>query len=364
MATVPSAARIEPRYEAGGLRAFAASLLAKSGLPADRAATVAEVLVEADLMGHTTHGLQLLAPYLQDIANGKMTKAGEPDVVADHGAAVTWDGRFLPGPWLVVRAIDLACARAAEHKVATVVIRRAHHIACLAAYLRRATDRGLMIMLTCSDPSVGTVAPHGAIEGRYTPNPLAAGWPTDGEPVLLDISASTTTNGLTGRMHREGKGARLGGEWLVDNKGNASDDPAVLFADPPGAILPLGGMELGHKGFALGLLVETLTGALGGYGRSGAEKRWTGATFVQVIDPTGFGGRDAFIRETSWMAQACRTTLVKPGNPPVRMPGERGLALRARQLDEGVVLHPGIMDALATWAGKLGVAAPAAQPPR
>lgn len=364
MATVQAEMKIEARHDADALRAFAAALLAKSGLPADRAATVAEILLEADLMGHTTHGLQLLAPYLQDIANGKMTRDGEPDVVADHGAAVTWDGKFLPGPWLVVRAIDLACARATEHKVATVVIRRAHHIACLAAYLKRATDRGLMIMIMCSDPSVGSVAPHGGIAGRYTPNPLAAGWPTDGDPVLLDISASTTTNGLTGRMHREGKGARLGGKWLVDNKGNASDDPAVLFAEPAGAILPLGGMELGHKGFALGLLVETLTGALGGYGRSGAEKRWTGATFVQVIDPDGFGGRDAFIRETSWMAQACRTTPVRTGNPPVRMPGERGLALRARQLEQGVVLYPGIMDALAPWAGKLGVALPGAQPAR
>lgn len=351
-------AMTDQRYEAEALRTFASSLLAKGGVPPDRAATVAEILLEADLMGHTTHGLQLLAPYLQDLAAGKMTSTGEPTVVADHGGAVTWDGNFLPGPWLVVRAIDLACERVATHKVATVLIRRSHHIACLAAYLKRVTDRGLMILLTCSDPTVATVAPHGALAGRYTPNPLAAGWPTDGEPVLIDISASTTTNGLTGRMHREGKGARLGGDWLVDNQGNASDDPAVLFAQPPGAILPLGGMDLGHKGFALGLLVEALTGALGGYARPDAEKRWTGCVFLQVIDPAGFAGRDAFIRATSAMAEACRTAPVKSGSPPVRMPGERGLALRKRQLADGVTLHPGIMDSLLPWADKLGVQRP------
>lgn len=356
MNTLAPEAAVQPRYRADGLRQFAAALLTRVGLPEDRATTVADILVEADLMGHTTHGLQLLAPYLQDLAAGKMTRGGEPEVISDHGGAITWDGRFLPGPWLVARAIDLACARVATHKVATVVIRRAHHIACLAAYLKRATDRGFMILLTCSDPTVATVAPYGALAGRYTPNPLAAGWPTDGDPVLLDISASTTTNGLTGRMHREGKGERLDGKWLVDNRGEASDDPAVLFAEPPGAILPLGSMELGHKGFALGLLVEALTGALGGYGRSAPEKRWTGCVFLQVIDPDGFGGRDAFIRETGWMAQACRTAPVKPGNPPVRMPGERGLALRARQLAEGVTLHPGIMESLLPWAEKLGVA--------
>lgn len=352
----------QPRFAAAALCDFAAALLTRCGLPVDRAAVVAEILVEADLMGHTTHGLQLLAPYLQDIENGKMAKAGEPDVIADHGGAVTWDGRFLPGPWLVVRAIDLAIERVARHKVVTVVIRRAHHIACLAAYLRRATDRGFMILLSCSDPgSGGSVAPHGAIAGRYTPNPIAAGWPTRGDPVLLDISASTTTNGLTGRMHREGKSERLGGPWLIDGKGDVSDDPAVLFADPPGSILPLGGMDLGHKGFALGLLVEALTGALGGYGRSNAEQRWTGAVFLQVIDPVAFGGRDAFLRETSHMAEICRTAPVKPGNPPVRLPGERGLALRARQLETGVALYPGITDSLTPWAKRLGIAMPDAR---
>jgi L-lactate dehydrogenase len=353
-----ASARAATRYPADALRGCAAAMLAAAGLPQERAAVVAEILLEADLMGHTTHGLQLLPAYLQELANGTMTATGEPAVVADHGAAVTWDGDFLPGPWLVVRALELAFARVARHRVVTVAIRRSHHIGCLAAYLTRATDRGLVIVLMGSDPSGGSVAPHGSIARRYTPNPIAAGWPTGGDPVLLDISASTTTNGMTERMYREGKGERLGGKWLIDGRGEASDDPAVLFADPPGAILPLGGLELGHKGFALGLLVETLSAALGGHSRGEAEKRWTGDVFLQVIDPDGFAGRDAFLRATSWLAESCRTAPVKPGNPPVRLPGARGLALRAQQLRDGVALYPTIMPALAPWAERLGVAPP------
>jgi LDH2 family malate/lactate/ureidoglycolate dehydrogenase len=80
--------------------------------------------------------------------------------------------------------------------------------------------------------------------------------------------------------------------------------------------------------------------------------------FVQLIDPGAFGGRDAFARETGWLAAACRAAPVKPGNPPVRLPGERGLALRERQLAEGVALHPETMPALAPWAEKLAVAVP------
>ena len=96
------------RYNADDLRAFAKSLLEKSDLPSDRAAVVADILVEGDLMGHTTHGLQLLASYLKELAEGGMPATGEPNVLQDRGAAVTWDGNYLPGPWLVTSAMELA----------------------------------------------------------------------------------------------------------------------------------------------------------------------------------------------------------------------------------------------------------------
>ena len=105
-------------------------------------------------------------------------------------------------------------------------------------------------------------------------------------------------------------------------------------------------------------LVEALTSALAGYGRADGERRWGASIFVQLIDPAAFGGREAFVRETGWLADACRTAPVKPGAPPVRMPGERALKLREQRLAEGVALHAEIMPALAPWAKKLGVAMP------
>src|SRR5688572_20796886 len=131
------------RYPAAVLIDFAHALLQRAGLDADKARAVAEILVEGDLLGHTTHGLALLAPYLADLEQGRMTREGEPRVVADFPAAVTWDGRRLPGPWLVRRGIDLAAARAVPNGACTVAIRRSHHIGCLAAYLRPVTERGL-----------------------------------------------------------------------------------------------------------------------------------------------------------------------------------------------------------------------------
>jgi L-lactate dehydrogenase len=96
---------VAARYHATELLTFAAALLERAGLPGDRARVVAEVLVEGDLLGHTTHGLVLLPPYLTHLQDGGMARTGEPAVLADLGAAVTWDGKRLPGPWLVKRAI-------------------------------------------------------------------------------------------------------------------------------------------------------------------------------------------------------------------------------------------------------------------
>jgi L-lactate dehydrogenase len=277
--------------------------------------------------------------------------------VSDAGAAVVWDGRYLPGPWLMRRAIAFARARLTDHPQVTVAIRRSHHIGCLQAYLKPLTDDGLVILLTCSDPAGAGVAAHGGVQSVVTPNPFAAGLPTEGEPILFDISMSTTTNAMTKRVADEG--GRLPGPWLVDASGKATDDPSVLFGSGPrGAILPLGGLELGHKGFALALLVEALTSGLAGHGRAEKPDEWGASVYLQILDPDRFAGRAAFRRQMSAMADACRASATAPGAPPVRLPGHAALERRARQLAQGVELYPTILAALEPWARKLDVARP------
>lgn len=341
---------------ADSLRSFARQLLMASGLDGDKAGAVSDILVESDLMGHTTHGLQLLAPYLGELANGTMTPAGQPVVIADAPAALTWDGLRLPGPWLVLQAMEVATARARTLGTCTVVIRRSHHIACLATYLKRATDAGLLMLLACSDPNTASVAPFGGLDPVFTPNPVAAGIPTTGDPVLIDISTSATTNGLTNRLHKEG--GLLPAQWVMDGHGVASNDPAVLFNEPKGTILPLGGLDSGHKGYGLSLLVEALTGGLAGHGRADAKEGWGATVYLQIIDPAAFAGLDAFKRQTGQVAGQSRASRPARAGQPVRTPGEKGLRLAEAQVRTGVALYPGILDALKPWADRFNVPMP------
>jgi LDH2 family malate/lactate/ureidoglycolate dehydrogenase len=344
------------RVSAQALTAFAKEALERAGMPPVKATAVAEVLVEGDLLGHTTHGVQLLPLYLAEIETRQMALSGEPTVLADHPAGVTWDGRRLPGAWLTREAIALARERARSLGACSVVIRRSHHIGCLAAYLKPVTDQGLMILLTCSDPAGSAVAPHGGYRGVYTPNPLAAGWPTSGDPVMLDVSQSITTNLMTRRLRAQGR--KFPGTWAVDNRGRPTDEPQALLTDPPGALLPMGGVDHGHKGYALGLLVEALTGGLAGHGRADPKEGWSSTTFVEVFDPALFGGSESFLRQTSWLSRACRESPPREGFDRVRLPGEGGLRRREAQLRDGVELHPDTIPALRPWAEKLGIALP------
>ena len=350
-----------PRYAADELFRFALGLVQAAGCRADIARDVAEVLLEGDLLGHSTHGLALLAPYLTELAKNRMAKSGEPTVLSRRAATQLWDGQRLPGPWLVRRALEAATSMARTAGSGTVVIRRSHHLACLAAYLRRATDEGLVAIIESSDPTVAAVAPHGGRTAFITPNPIAAGLPTSGDPILIDVSTSITSMGYALQQMRAGK--ELPGAWLIDAEGNPTADPRALVKEPKGALLPLGGLDAGHKGFALALLVEALTAGLAGHGRAEPPEGWTGTTLVQVLDPEAFGGLAAFRRQMDTVAAAARSATPRPGVDRVRLPGERGLAHYRDALERGVPLYPKILPALAEWAGKYGIAMPVARRP-
>ncbi|HEX3917675.1 MAG TPA: Ldh family oxidoreductase [Caulobacteraceae bacterium] len=338
------------------LRACAAALLAAAGCDDEKAGTVARLLVAADAMGHTTHGLAQLPGYLAELERGGMRGTGRPTIVADRGAAVVWDGERLPGVWLTERALALAVERAASVGICAVSIRRSHHIACLAAFLPYATERGMLAIISCSDPSVASVAPFGSREAVFTPDPIAVGIPTPGEPILIDTSASITTNGMAARLRAEGQ--RFPGAWAIDAAGRPTDDPNALIADPPGALLPTGGLDHGQKGYALALMIEALTQGLSGHGRADHETQWGASVFVQVFDPALFGGAEAFIRQTGHIADLCRAAAPLDPASPVRLPGQSALSRQREAEAHGIVLHSGVLEALAPAAARYGVVLP------
>jgi len=283
-----------------------------------------------------------------------MSKTGGPETVRDTGSTIVWDGGYLPGLWLMDQALRLGFERLPRHGVVTFSMRRSHHIGCLAALAKQATDRGYFAMIASSGPHTKVVAPFGGKQGLFSPNPFAVGFPTTHAPVLVDICASVTTVSMV--REKAAAGALFEHPWLLDSAGQPARDPAIVERPADrGSLLLLGGADSGHKGFGLALMVEALTQGLSGFGRKDKPTRWGASVYLQLIDPEAFAGREAFEEQLGFFAEQCHANDPIDLALPVRLPGEQAVRNIERHRAEGVPVSAETAAALRTWATELGV---------
>jgi LDH2 family malate/lactate/ureidoglycolate dehydrogenase len=339
-------------YNAQKLINYATQMLCASGAEQTIAEVVAKTLVEGDLLGHDTHGLALLASYLKELENSSMRGAGSPIVLSDMPAALLWDGQRLPGPWLLNQGYLELAPRAKRLGVASLAIKRSHHIACLAVYLMQALKDGFLMVLASSDSNSASVAPYGGTQAVFTPNPLGIGFPLTNSCVMVDISASITTNGMTNRKYKAGE--RFEHEWLMTAEGHPTNDPGALFTSPPGTLLGVGGLNHGHKGYGLSLMVESLTAGLAGRGRADPKEGWGATVHVTLYHLEAFSGQEGFLKQMDHVAHLCRTNKPRDPSKPVRLPGEAAFKKREAQSNSGIDLHPSIAISLSEAESKYG----------
>lgn len=324
-------ANTQLRIPAEALREAMYARFRAAGLSEDTAQATATVLLESDLLGHRTHGVAMVPIYLGAIEDGSMAKTGEIEVLSKRGASEFWHGHQLAGAYVTSRAIARAEEMAREHGTGTVIIRRSFHIGALAAYLEAVARRGLVLQLQTSAPHAATVAPFGGRTAVISPSPLAIGYPSGDGAVLIDISTSVTSNSNVRRTAREG--GRLAHPWVIRPDGQATDDPRESEV-----ILPLGGLEAGHKGFGMALMVEALTAGLAATGRNVPAPNLGASVFVQVIDPEAFGGLSGMAEVMGYMGDLCHAVEPISADNPVRLPGEAALRRKAEQLENGVIV--------------------------
>ena len=349
------------RYQYKQLLNFAQSLFVAVGLSEKRAKVMARIFLEADLLGFTTHGMNRIPHNLAWLMEGRSRIEGEPAVLAETSNLFNWDADFLPGPWVMDQAIQSCMEKVKTAGIVSATIRRSQHIACLGAYCPQIAEAGYVALITCSTPNEHTVCAHGGIEPVFSANPVAFVAPAPDYPILFDISMCITAGGYVTRANRLGE--KLPGKYLKDRDGNASDNPAVFFDEPPGSIMPIGGESHGYKGYALTLMTEILSMAIGGYGRANENLESDGeanSVYIQMINPEAFGSKVDFLKQAQAIKAMCENSHHKPGDEAVRVPGQRAWRMRADQLQNGVSLFPTIMEDLNPWAEKFRIELPSA----
>ncbi|GAB3056569.1 Ldh family oxidoreductase [Intrasporangium mesophilum] len=234
-------------------RGRARRLLVAAGVPERDAARTADAIVLADCWGIGSHGLMRLPYYLERLtAGGQRADAG---LVArnDNGAVVSWDGQAGLGHWQLWAAALEGAARAGRHGVSVVSVANSSHCGALGVYTLPALRRGYACLAFSNGPAV--MPAWGGAAPVLSTSPIAAGVPFGDRPAIIDLATSAVARGRIAALAAKGEAVPAG--WALDAEGNPTTDPAAALA---GMLAPLGGA----KGFALALLVESLTGGLVG----------------------------------------------------------------------------------------------------
>jgi LDH2 family malate/lactate/ureidoglycolate dehydrogenase/isocitrate/isopropylmalate dehydrogenase len=359
----PGAVVQEPdvRVPADVLEAWTVEVLETVGVRPAHARDTARVLAYADLSGIDSHGSARLPAYVGAIGGGVIAVDGEPAVHSDGGAVALVDGADLLGHPVTAFAVEEAVRRARRYGVGWVNVRRSSHHGASGCYVHDAARLGLVGLAATNTGPV--VAPAGAGRPYLGTNPLALGVPVAGEePLVFDMATSAVAGGKFEIALRLGKPVPLG--WGVDAEGRPTTDPAAVYPGR-GALLPLGSdrERSAHKGYGLGLLVELLTAVLAGGPtgpavgnltfRSGARPPGT-SHLVVVLDPARLGDPQAIGDGAARLLAGLRA--LDPVDPelPVRTPGQRAAAERARRRAHGIPLDAETHRALQELAGQVG----------
>jgi uncharacterized oxidoreductase len=342
------------------IAALGAALFRAAGTPDDDARQVAAALVTSSLMGHDSHGVLRIPEYLDLIAAGRIIPGAAMTVAHECGATAVVDCGHNFGVLGAHRAVAEAMRLARTHCVACVVTHRCAHVGRVGAYVQAAAAQGFVALATCNSPIYGHfVLPWGGREGRLATNPIAYAIPTSGDPVLADISTSVVPEGKV-RVYRN-QGQPLPPGWVLDAGGRPTTDAAAFYGPPRGGILPLGG-PAGHKGFALGLLVEVLGSALAGLASTDPAVTGNGLCFV-VIDPSAFVPPARFKELVDGLVAYVKSPPPAPGFDEVLVPGEPEFRTLRQRRQSGVPVDEVTWRAIGEHARRLNVD-PAAFVPR
>ncbi|RUO29074.1 Ldh family oxidoreductase [Aliidiomarina sanyensis] len=346
------------RVQHAQLMSFVSQCLRTAGAADSIAEAMATSLVEGDLLGFRTHGVRRLPYNVKQLQSRAMKGQGEVQVLRRRSAIETWDAEGLSGLYVAPKAVRTAIRMARAAGTGTVIVKRCEHVASLAAYLQAATDAGMVISMIAATPAQSSVAPFGGVQRVFSPNPYGFAAPTSGEPLVLDMSFSITAAGKVRQAYDRKE--QLPWPAIIAKNGEATADPAE-YIERDGAILPLGGTDLGYKGYGLCLMSEILTLGLSNYGRlQGAFDGEMNTLYVHVADPEAFGTRQDFLTVTDDLLRRCRESAPAIPKAAVRIPGERALELKRTQLREGVLLDELTWPRLQHLAQKLNVPLPAA----
>lgn len=338
------------------LEKFIADIYEGNDVPAGEAKMVAHRQVEANLMGHDSHGVIKTADYLSRIERGHIVPGAEFEIENETPTTAVVNGNWGFGFVVNERAMKLAIAKAKLSGVAALTVRHQGHIGRLGAYSAMAAAEGMIAIVT-ADSGLGpkSATPYGGRERRLGTNPISIAVPSGQDGVVcIDIATTSVASGKLQVARSRGEKIPFG--WILDRDGKPSDEPGDYYDG--GSLLPVGA-DQGHKGYGLSFMVEVLSGILTGLGFGIDPKgRHNDGCFIAVFDVARFRPDGAFSADIDEFIDYLKATKLADGFTEVLYPGELERRREVALTEAGIDIDDHTWAELVAAAQKVGVGEP------
>lgn len=336
------------------LEEFTASVMRSLGLPIEDAATVAALMVDAEMQGSDGHGVIRLVPYAKRILAGGINLNPDIKVIQERTAMALLDGDNGMGHLVMKKATELAIHKARTAGIAWVGSRLSNHAGPASLYARMALQHD-MIGLYFAVGNANHLPPWGGLDMLLSTNPIAAAIPTLNEaPVVLDMATTVAAYGKVKAKAQRGEMMPEG--WMIDRQGKSLLDPTK---SEEGFLLPIGG----YKGYGLSLIVGILAGTLNGaamgsqvidFNKDFSTTTNTGQA-IAIMDPSAFGDITEFKQNIDTLVRELRSSERMPGVDRIWLPGEQSHEKRLSNEAQGILLAPSLMKQLNDLAAQLNI---------
>jgi LDH2 family malate/lactate/ureidoglycolate dehydrogenase len=344
-------ARIPPER----LLDFATAAYERAGMPAEDARLAADTLVQADLWGHQSHGVMRLSWYVGRLKAGVCDPAAKPELAVDAGAIAVLDGKDGMGQVLTARAMNEAIRRCRVHGIGAVSLRNSNHFGTAMYFTLMAARAGCVgFLATNASPAM---APWGGRKKMVGTNPWSWAAPAGRHaPMALDIANTGVARGKIYLARQKGQPIPEG--WAINAAGAPTVDPTEAI---DGVILPMAQ----HKGYAIAVMMDMLSGVLSGsafgagvHGPYQTEHRSGAGQFALALNISAFQPLDEFgARMEKYIAELKSAPLAQ-GFDEVFYPGELEARSEAKHRAEGLQLPDDTLTDLRKLADEFGLQAP------
>ncbi|KAF2432941.1 putative malate/L-lactate dehydrogenase [Tothia fuscella] len=336
---------------ASNARTFVEKVLIGSGVSGENAAIVADCLVQADLRGVDTHGINRIPSYMARAREGVLDATISPEIEFRTPVVAQVDGRNGFGFLATKLGMDAAIKMASEFGIGMVSVKHSNHFGMSAWVVQQAIDAGMMsLVFTNSSPALPV---WGGKEKLMGVSPIACGAPAGKtKPFILDMAPSVAARGKIYKAKRRGE--KIPTDWALDSEGRPTDDPRAALE---GVMLPMGG----PKGSALSIMMDVFSGVFSGSAFAGhvtnpydPSKPADVGHFLIAMKPDLFMTLDDFKERMDYLYSRVVGCERMTGVDRIYFPGELEQLEADKRQSEGIPYTRGEIDALNSEATKVG----------